>query len=32
MLYSNKNYYNPVKKQNYLNDSGPTKAVNVFYY
>ena len=25
-------YQNPVKKQNYLNDSGPTKAVNVLPY
>ena len=32
MLYSNKNYYNPVKKQNYLNDSGPTKAVKTLPY
>ena len=25
-------YQNPVKKQNYLNDSGPTKVVNVLTY
>ena len=25
-------YQNPVKKQNYLNDSGPTKLVNVLTY